>query len=129
VNNKTILVAEDEAAFRQELGRYLIKHGFAVISVEDGYQALEFAVRDNPDLLLLDVHMPAGDGFSVHERVAKHPELALVPVIYMTHDRSVRVEVQAEEHGAVALLHKPFQMEEMLLTVTEALGQTGAEAA
>lgn len=123
-----ILVAEDDAQFRQHLGQVLTQHGFKVVCVEDGYQALEFAVREEPDLLVLDVHMPAGDGFSVHDRVMKHPEIALKPVIYMTHDPSTEIETVAAEHGGYSLLHKPFEMEDLFATIDAALAHGTADA-
>ncbi len=126
---QTILVAEDDETFRRDVGRFLQKQGYGVICVEDGYQAVEFSLKDTPDLLLLDVHMPGGDGFSVHERLAKHPELALTPVIYMTHDPSREIEVAAEKDGAVTLLHKPFELDELLGVIRQALGTPAADAA
>jgi DNA-binding response OmpR family regulator len=124
-----ILVAEDEAPFRRQVGQMLTQHGFEVISVEDGYQALDFAVHAKPDLMLLDVHMPAGDGFSVHDRVQLHPELATRPVIYMTHDPTQEIEAVAAEHGAFKLLHKPFEMSTLLETINAALVGRTADAA
>ena len=128
-DHQTILIAEDEADFRHELGAYLERQGYRVVAVEDGYQALEFAVREQPDLLLLDVHMPAGDGFRVHERIAKHPDLEMIPVIYMTHDPSEDVDDTADATGGFALLYKPFEMEYLLEVVHAALRSYGAEAA
>lgn len=121
MNAPTILLAEDEDDFRRALGKFLFQHGFNVVPVEDGYQALEFAIRDLPDLLVLDVHMPAGDGFSVHDRVQRHPELALKPVVYMTHDPGPEIECMAREHGAIALLHKPFDAGELVRVIRVAL--------
>lgn len=125
---QTILVAEDDETFRRNVGRFLQKQGYGVICVEDGYQAVEFALRDTPTLLVLDVHMPAGDGFSVHQRVRRHPELALTPVIYMTHDPSHEIELVADGDGAFALLHKPFELDDLLKAVHGAIG-VAAEAA
>ncbi|MHC4947765.1 MAG: response regulator [Planctomycetota bacterium] len=124
-----ILLAEDDEALRHELGRFLQSNGYRVICVEDGYQALDFAVRQKPDLLILDVHMPAGDGFDVHDRVSKHPELTVTPTIYMTRDPSWQIEAEAREHGGFTLLHKPFDPEMLLEAVRDALGSAGSRAA
>lgn len=124
-----ILLAEDDEKFRHEVGKFLTRNGFEVIAVEDGYQALEFAIKDKPDLLLLDLHMPAGDGFSVHERIQRHPEIALKPVVFMTHDPSRQIELVAADDGAYALLHKPFEMRELLQTIKDALDPSQADAA
>ncbi len=119
---KSILVAEDDEAFRLQVGKFLRQQGYAVVCVEDGYQAVDFSLRETPDLLILDVHMPAGDGFSVHERLQRHPDLAVTPVIYMTHDPSHEIEVDASQDGAFALLHKPFELDELLKVVHGAIG-------
>ena len=124
-----ILVAEDDLESRQNIGQLLVQHGFAVVCVEDGYQALEYALREKPDLLLLDVHMPAGDGFSVHDRVKLHPEVALKPVIYMTRDPSTEIEDVAAAHGAFTLLHKPFATSDLIDAIKAALRQQHPEAA
>ncbi len=118
---QTILIAEDDPKLRRSIGKFLAQHGYHVLSAQDGYQAVELALKDEPDLLLLDVHMPAGDGFSVHERLARHPDLALKPVIYMTHDPSRQIELHAARDGAFALLHKPIELAELLETIKEAL--------
>lgn len=123
-----ILVAEDDQAFRREVGRFLHQNGFDVVAVEDGYQAVEFALREEPDLLVLDVHMPAGDGFSVHERLQKHPHLALCPVIYMTHDPSTRIEQVAAADGAYTLFHKPFDLQDLHDAIVHALDIPPADA-
>jgi DNA-binding response OmpR family regulator len=125
VPQRTILVAEDDPAFRTEVGRFLTRHGYRVLCAGDGYQAVEVARKEIPDVLILDVHMPAGDGFSVHERLGRHPELAMKPIIYMTHDPSRKIELDAYEDGAYSLLHKPFELEELLEAVRQALGASG----
>ena len=123
-----ILIADDDTDVLREVGIFLRKQGFEVVCAEDGYQALEMAVRETPDLLVLDVHMPAGDGFSVQERVARHAELALSPVIYMTRDPSIEIE-SGRSHGGFTVLHKPLELEHLLDAVEAALRSAGADAA
>jgi two-component system KDP operon response regulator KdpE len=125
----TILLAEDDETLRHEVGKFLEGHGYRLICAEDGSQAFEYALKDRPDLLILDVHMPAGDGFSVLDRVQHHPELALTPVIFMTRDPSTEIVADALDHDAVALLHKPFEMSDLLAFVRATLRSGGAEAA
>ena len=67
MSKHVVLVAEDDETFRLEVGRFLRNHGYDVVCVEDCYQAVEFALKDKPDLLVLDVHMPAGDRDRVKE--------------------------------------------------------------
>jgi DNA-binding response OmpR family regulator len=127
--HRKILIADDDAFFLREASLHMAGRGYAVIPVGDGYQALEYALRERPDLLVLDVHMPCGDGFSVHERVIRHPELALAPVIFMTHDRSHAVAVEAARHHASTILYKPFELDELVAAVTRHLPDEQADAA
>ncbi|MHC4429929.1 MAG: response regulator [Planctomycetota bacterium] len=129
MSTRKILIAEDDAQFRKEVGDFIRRNGFAVVCVEDGYQAVDFALREMPDLLVLDIHMPAGDGFSVHQRLQRHPDLAVTPVIYMTHDPSTNIEEFARRDGAYTLLHKPFDLNDLLASIRKALGETTADAA
>lgn len=128
MNATKILIAEDDPVFRHELGVFFRQHGFAAVCVEDGCQALEFAVRENPDLFLLDVHMPAGDGFSVAERLQRLPELALKPVFFMSHDSSRKVEFELKRHHATAFFRKPIVLHEMLGTIREVLSDSAKTA-
>ena len=68
---RRILIADDDRNLLQALTVRLDAAGYDVITTQDAYQALDFARKHRPDLLLLDINMPAGSGFSVHERIAK----------------------------------------------------------
>lgn len=70
---------------------------------QDAYQAVDQARKNHPDVMILDINMPAGDGFSVHNRLSKISSLQGVPIIYLTGDRSVRVASMAREREAFAL--------------------------
>ncbi len=120
-----ILIADDDKKLLQMLAVQLRSEGYQVIGVQDGYQAVESACREEPDLLLLDVNMPAGDGFSVQERLLKMPRFATIPVIYLTGERSDRVTNSSSDLGAFTVIHKPFETTELLEKVRAALGQAG----
>lgn len=124
-----ILIADDDVQFLRACSRALKRSGFAVIPVEDGYQAVDQAVRHEPELFVLDVHMPAGDGFSVHSRLMNHPTLSITPVIFMTHDDSEDIARLAVDHEAMAILYKPFDVEQLLMAVRSALSGTGRDLA
>lgn len=113
----TILVAEDDISLLTALTERLKSSGFNVIAVQDGYQALEYCRRARPDLMLLDVNMPAGSGLSVQQRMRKCAELADIPVVYLTGDSRESVVCKAHDLGAVAVLHKPVRTEELLAVV------------
>lgn len=79
------------------------------------------ARKESPDLILLDLGLPAGDGFVVMERMRAIPELEMVPVIVITaRDRSAGE--RAVELGAFSLFLKPFDAAELLSGIRQALG-------
>src|SRR6185312_1069615 len=102
-----ILFADDSVRLLTALQCQLECHGFEVEICSDAYAALAQARKNKPDVMVLDIRMPAGNGFSVLERMGKIPELRHIPVIYVTGDKSEELELQASQLGAVGLIHKP----------------------
>lgn len=123
-----ILVAEDDATLLDSIKIRLLSRGYAVVCARDGYQAVALALKEQPDLLVLDVNMPAGDGFSVQDRVRKMPHLHRTPIVYITGDHSHSLVERAIGGGARSILRKPFASAELLQVVEEALEQSAAEA-
>lgn len=99
----------------------LQRSNYEVITAKDSYNALAVACNQAPDMLILDVHMPAGDGFSVQERLQTMEPLRNLPVIYLTGDKSQSLDKIAEQHGAGTLFYKPFDMEDLLTAIHAAL--------
>ncbi len=116
-----ILLADDDQNLLRSLGVRLRAEGFEVLCVQDSYQAVDQARRKWPDVMILDINMPAGDGFTVQDRVEKMVHLKGVPVIYLTGERSERVAQIARAHQAFALIYKPFDTSELLSTIGAAL--------
>ena len=122
----TILLADDDSALLNALSIRLREFGYELITATDGYTALALATEKQPDLLILDVNMPAGDGFSVQERLQKTDGHNDVPVIYLTGDQSERLDDLASRLGAVTLFHKPFQLDALLEAIHAALKSRAA---
>lgn len=118
---RRILVADDNPGILKALKLRLEASGFEVIQVQDSYQALEFCRKHDPDLLLLDVNMPAGSGFSVHDRIKRTPEYRHVPVIYLTGDDRESVDQKAGALGAAAVIRKPVAADELIRTIWSVL--------
>lgn len=121
-----ILLADDDSSLVKILRTRLSAVGHEVIEANDGYFAVARFESEHPDLLILDVNMPAGDGFSVHERVGDHVAAMHVPVIYVTGRSDEALQEHADRHGAFALVRKPFHLDELLLLVEEALAERSA---
>lgn len=124
----TILVADDDPAIGAVLRPRLEAQGYAVFLAHDGYSAIDRAAHLDPDLLILDVNMPAGDGFSVQARMRKIPDLAQTPVIYLTGSSADTIDRSAANAGAFAVIHKPFETADLLATVHEALLVVGVQS-
>jgi DNA-binding response OmpR family regulator len=112
-SNNTVLLADDDPALLRALKIRLERLGLQVVTATDGYSSLALAMRVKPRLLILDVNMPAGDGFTVQERL-RQTDLLNVPVIYLTGDESARLDTIAQNLGAVSIHHKPFQLSDLI---------------
>jgi CheY-like chemotaxis protein len=113
-NRPTILIADDDQALVQALKVRLEREGYEILTASDGYGALAKAVAHRPDLMVLDIHMPAGSGFTVQERKDRNEALTDVPVIYITGDHGPDVAKTASACNAAGLVLKPFDTEALL---------------
>ena len=115
----TILVVDDERLIRWSLEQQLQREGYAVHSVETGAEALQRMQTDPSDLVLLDVRLPDADGVELLGRLrAADPECL---VVMMTAHGGVESAVRAMKLGAQDYVSKPFDMEELKLTIRKAL--------
>lgn len=114
-----VLIADDEANMRWALDKALTKAGYEVIAAENGQVALETIRTERPDLALLDLKMPKINGMEVLKKVK---ELAIeIPVIIMTAHGNTAKAVEAMKQGAYDYITKPFDIDELLMTVAKAL--------
>jgi DNA-binding response OmpR family regulator len=81
---KKILIVDDERDIVKVLVIRLESSGYEVISAFDGAQGVFMAHKENPDLIILDIRMPAGDGFSVAERLKRSSHTWTIPIIFLT---------------------------------------------
>ena len=125
---KTVLVADDDRDLLIALSTRLQKEGFNVIPAVDSYQAFSYASKLKPDAVILDINMPCGDGFSVHQRLRNNRRLLSTPIIYLTGEKSTRVRMLAAKMNAFAIVFKPFDTWELMKTVRRAMGIPGADA-
>jgi two-component system, NtrC family, response regulator AtoC len=125
--NKRVLVADDEKNMRWVLSQALTAEGYEVIEASDGKTALEAIGEQAPDLMILDHKMPAPDGMEVLRRI-RGKDLSF-PVIMLTAHGNVATAVEAIKAGATEYLTKPFDLEELKLSVEKALriGDLSAE--
>ncbi len=115
-----ILVIEDERDIAMSILMRLKHMGFEVHLAADGYAGTNAIRQLQPDVILLDIGLPCGSGFEVAERLKDISSVA-IPVIFLTARTSDEDRRQAEELGAFAYLTKPFEAEDLLTAIYEAL--------
>jgi DNA-binding response OmpR family regulator len=113
-NRERIMVVDDDPDLRQALSLRLRANDFDVLSVCDGYSAIAMALKERPHLILLDLGLPAGDGFAVLKNLQLYPALSVIPVIVLTARDPEVHEKRTLESGAVAFFQKPADNHELL---------------
>ncbi|MDP9072122.1 MAG: response regulator transcription factor [Actinomycetota bacterium] len=122
-----VLVVEDDPTVSEVVSRYLEREGFVVDAVSDGAVALERALADPPELVVLDVMIPSLDGFEVCRRLRA---AASVPVIMLTARGEEADRIVGLELGADDYVSKPFSPRELTARVKAVLRRAaGALAA
>jgi DNA-binding response OmpR family regulator len=117
-----ILIVDDDQDIRRLLGIRLKADGHEPVFAGDAISAVNQARNEQPDLILLDLMMPAGDGYLVMERLKAMPALEGIPVIVVSAMDPRAHESRLAEAGADAFFQKPFDHDELLAAVQRALG-------
>lgn len=116
-----VLCVDDDPLIRQMLGDILRFHNYVVITAPDGEAGLETALRDRPDLILLDVMMPGMDGFEVCRHLKADPAMKSTPIVILTAMNDSMLNVKAFEAGAALALQKTADTVTVLRTIEAAL--------
>jgi len=104
-----ILVADDEPITRMLVKLLLEREQFEVLEAENGKQAVDIAVRERPDLVVIDLHMPQMDGYEAIGRLRRDFTLATLPILVLTAEEGPGVEQRVLEIGADDYMLKPFE--------------------
>jgi CheY-like chemotaxis protein len=103
-----VLVIDDDPAVRLVLQRNLEHAGFEVRTAEDGSGGIAAARSGAPDIIVLDLLMPDGDGFHVLDQLGRDPATATLPVIVLTAITEPGMKERCREAGAAHVMTKPF---------------------
>ena len=114
-----IMVVDDEHLIRWSLEQNLKKQGYEVVTAGTGEDALRLAREEQPDLVLLDYHLPGINGLEVLQRLKELDEDILV--IMVTAQGGLETAVNTMRHGAYDYINKPFNLDEMALVIRKAL--------
>lgn len=120
-----ILIVDDEERIRRLLKMYLEKEGYSIVEAEDGEKALELALGENFDLILLDVMLPGIDGVEVCARLR---QVKSTPVVMLTAKGEELNRVHGFEVGADDYVVKPFSPREVIYRVKAILRRSSATA-
>lgn len=121
INRPKIMVVDDDPDLRQALSVRLRANNFDTVNVCDGYSAIAMAQKEKPHLIILDLGLPAGDGFAVLKNLRQYPALSGIPVIVLTARDPESNEKRTLESGAVAFFQKPADNEELLGVIRASL--------
>jgi len=118
----SVLVVDDDLKLLKAVQIRLESLGYDVMIAQDAYYALATSVRAHPDLIVLDVNLPAGNGFGIEHRLHEIESLRDTPIIYITGESPEAIKEHVRHSGARKVLHKPFKAEELVAAVIEAIG-------
>src|ERR1700734_2384432 len=124
MSQKKILVVDDDPEVRLSLNVRLKVNNYAVVFAVDGVASIAEARKHMPDLIILDLGLPAGDGLSVLERLKANASLSMIPVIVVSGRARIPHRNQALKAGAGALLQKPVENSRLLSLIRQILGGT-----
>lgn len=108
-----ILVTDDSATIRRLLAARLTADGHEVAEAVDGQEAVDLALADHPDLIVLDRQMPKMDGLEATERIRQNPETAQIVILMLTAVSSEDALLEGLERGVDEYMLKPFSPREL----------------
>lgn len=117
LEGKKILVADDDSSILRIVQMVLSRHGMTVVTAADGEEALQKAVLEKPDAILLDIHMPKMDGLELLSKLKSTEATAQIPVGFLTAEKELESFKQAQELGGLLYIMKPFKPERLVSNV------------
>lgn len=121
-----ILVVEDEVDIADLIRFNLERAGYEVLKAHDGISGTNIAIKERPDLVVLDLMLPGRDGYGVFKELRRDARTAGIPVIMLTARAQTEDRIQGLEAGADDYLTKPFSPKELVLRVNAILKRVDA---
>lgn len=125
----TILIVEDNAMNLQLIHRYLKAFDARLVDARTGLQGIQLANAEQPDLILMDIHLPDMNGKDVAVCIHDLPQLENVPIVAITADDTAELRQQCLEEGFDAYLTKPVSVGNLLRVVQNLIGLQGQRIA
>ena len=117
---KTILIIEDDMMIAKALSIRIKFAGYKASMAHDAATGVIMARKIEPDLVLLDINLPAGNGFLVAERIWTQLPM-IVPIIFLTASKDPDFLQKAKDMGAAGYFEKPYEADELIGAITEIL--------
>ena len=122
----TVLIVEDSALNRKLVETVLKPHGYRVLTAEDGQTGVEAALRERPDLILMDVMMPVMNGYDATRRIKDHRDTSSIPVVALTASAMPHERDQALAAGCDGYITKPIDTRAFPNQIKQFLSRTDA---
>ncbi len=116
-----ILIVEDDEKIVCALTMRMKSLGYDVISAFDPIRGMSYVVKENPDLVILDLSMPAGGGLALAKRMRQNAKYVAIPIIVITASKQDEPRQKAKEFGIEYYLEKPFDHAELAEAVKNSL--------
>lgn len=123
-----IMIVEDDLSTAEMLSAYFSSLGYQVSQVGWGYDAVKVAVDVEPDLIVLDIHLPDIDGYEVCRRLRNHRRTRDTPIIFLTQRDERGDRLTGLDLGAIDYITKPFDVQELRFRVRNVLRKQESEA-
>jgi CheY-like chemotaxis protein len=111
---ETIMIIDDDRAIAQLTSLWVKSAGFKVLIAHDGKSGLEAIAKHRPDLILLDIRMPEMDGFEVNRQLRQMPDLAEIPVIFLSAHAQETTRNESLAGGGRCFLPKPYEVKNLV---------------
>lgn len=121
MGNKKILIVDDDPDIRLGMHVRLKANHYDTFFASDALSSMVEVRKHEPDLIILDLGLPAGDGYVVMERLKKFPALAVIPIVVVSARDAHANRERAIRAGAKAFLQKPVDDAELLAVIRQAL--------
>jgi DNA-binding response OmpR family regulator len=126
-DEKKILIIEDDTDLAEMLGAYFRVQGFQVTTAGWGEDAVQIALDEAPDIVVLDIRLPDIDGYEVCRRLRQNRRTRNIPVVFLTEKRERDDKLSGLELGAVDYITKPFDIQELRLRVRNVMRRFGMQ--
>jgi DNA-binding response OmpR family regulator len=126
-DEKKILIIEDDTDLAEMLSAYFRVQGFQVTTAGWGEDAVQIALDEAPDIVVLDIRLPDIDGYEVCRRLRQNRRTRNIPVVFLTEKRERDDKLSGLELGAVDYITKPFDIQELRLRVRNVMRRFGVQ--